>query len=207
MMKPQYTIALLAAVFATTFYCTSLAAQDQTQPPQSTGETQQAEPASVQPAQPSANAQPQTENRTLWIAKYDAETKAAQAVSVIQSATANTLKFSKLFDTVKTFETDASQPEGTWMLTGKEIEFSGGSAAKRALVGFGSGRSKVTMEYTLYNPEKKVVWTQRIRTKANFWVATALGAAQDQSKAMDEQGQKLVDTLARFFEQDSKASQ
>jgi hypothetical protein len=204
MIKPQCTIALVA-VFATTFFCAPLAAQEQTQPPQPAGPTQQTDTPSVQPSQPSATEQPQADKRIVWIAKYEAETKAAHAVSVIQSSTVNTLKFSNLFNAVKTFETDASQPEGTWMLTGKEVEFSGGSAAKRALVGFGSGRSKVTMEYTLYNPAKKAVWTQRIRTKANFWGAAAIGAAQDQSKTLDEQGQKLADALAKFFEQDRKA--
>ena len=112
----------------------------------------------------------------------------------------NALNYSNLFQSVKTFDTEATQPAGTWLLTGKELDYSGGSTAKRALVGFGSGRAHITMEYTLYDPNKKVVWTQKINTKPSFWgSAGTLGAVQNQSKAMDEQGQKLTDSLAKFF--------
>ena len=204
MLKTRYTIALISAALAVAFYAAPLPAQEE-QPQQ----PQEAQPAQTQPAQaetpqaapaPEPTAEPPRSNvRNLWIAKYESEIKAAAAVASIQAATANAMKYSNLFASVKTFESEAVQPEGAWTLTAKEIEFSGGSAAKRFLVGFGSGRSKVTMEYTLYDPSKKPVWTKRITTKANFWGAATLGAAQDQSKAMDEQGQKLTDALAEFF--------
>ena len=227
MLKTRYTIALISAALAVALYAAPLPAQEeQPQQPQQPQETQpaqpvptQTEPAQAAPAQsapmqaapsqvepvPAQSAPdhaaelPQNNVRNLWIAKYEAEVKAASAVASIQVSTVNALKYSNLFASVKTFESDATQPEGTWTLSAKEIEFSGGSAAKRALVGFGSGRAKVTMEYSLYDTSKKLVWTMKIKTKANFWGAAALGAAQDQGKAMDEQGQKLTDALAEFF--------
>ena len=137
--------------------------------------------------------------RNLWITRFTCDAKAASAVAAVQSSDTASLEYSNLFASVKTFETTATQPDGTWTLTAKETDFSGGSAAKRALLGYGSGRAKITMEYTLYDPAKKVVWTQKISTKSNFWGATTLGAAQDQGKAMDAQGQKLVDALTKFF--------
>lgn len=192
MTKTGFSITLVTAALAVALYPAALAAQhNQPQP------SQQAEPASAASAAQAAN--PQVGKPDLWIAQFEAESKAAAAVASIQVSTANALKYSNLFGSVKTFESDAKQPEGTWTLTGKEIEFSGGSAAKRALVGFGSGRAKVTMEYTLYDGAKKAVWTKKISTKANFWGAAALGAGQDQGKAMSEQGQKLTDALAQFF--------
>ncbi|HEU5458054.1 MAG TPA: DUF4410 domain-containing protein [Terracidiphilus sp.] len=200
MTKKRFASSLVIAALAVTLYPAAAAAQ-QDQPQQ----TQQAEPATAASAVQAATANPKADKPDLWIAKYEADTKAASAVASIQASTANALKYSNLFDSVKTFETDSAQPEGTWTLTGKETEFSGGSAAKRALVGFGSGRSKVTMEYTLYDAAKKAVWTKKITTKANFWGAAALGAAQDQGKAMDEQGQKLTDALAQFFSSDKRA--
>ena len=174
-------------------------AQAKPTPTEAQAEPAQTEPAQAEPAPEPAAEPPRNNVRNLWIAKYESEVKAAAAVASVQAATVNAMKYSNLFATVKTFESEAVQPEGAWTLTAKEIEFSGGSAAKRALVGFGSGRSKVTMEYTLYNPSRKPVWTKKITTKANFWGAATLGAAQDQSKAMDEQGQKLTDALAEFF--------
>jgi Domain of unknown function (DUF4410) len=199
MTKHRSTIALISAALTLALCSATLAAQEE-----QTQQLQEAQPAQAQQSatqQPAATAKPD-----LWIAKYEVkDTKAAAAVASVQAATGNALKYSNLFTSVKTFDSSATQPEGTWMLEAKETEFSGGSAAKRALVGFGSGRSKITMEYTLYDASKKVVWTKRITTKANFWGAAALGAAQDQGKAMDEQGQKLTDALAKFFNGGNKS--
>lgn len=198
MTKHRSTIALISAALALALCPAALAAQEE-----QAQQTQETQPAQTQ--QP-ATQQPASAKPDLWIAKYEAkDTKAAAAVASVQAATGNALKYSNLFTSVKTFDSSATQPEGTWMLEAKETEFSGGSAAKRALVGFGSGRSKITMEYTLYDASKKAVWTKKITTKANFWGAAALGAAQDQGKAMDEQGQKLTDALAKFFSGGSKS--
>ena len=187
MPKSNISVALLSVALAIAIFPVSLVAQEH--PPQ---EPQQTQPPAAQ--------QPQTDKRNLWIAKFETETKAAAAVASTQMSVSNTLNYSNLFGSVKTFETESTQPEGTWLLTGKELDFTGGSAAKRALVGFGSGRAHITMEYTLYNPAKKVVWTQKITTKPSFWgSAGALGASQNQGKAMDEQGQKLTDALTKFF--------
>lgn len=156
-------------------------------------------PQTVQPVQPITDQHSPKPN--LWIAKFAADTKAASAVAATQASDANALNYSNLFNTVKTFETDATQPAGTWSLTAKELEFTGGSAAARALVGWGAGRAHITMEYTLTDPEGKTVWTQKITTKPSFWGASgALGAVQNQHQAMDEQGQKLTNALSRFFD-------
>lgn len=149
----------------------------------------------------------QQQDRSLWIDKFSADAKAASAVASVQMSTANALKYSNLFATVKTFDTDAKQPEGTWLLTAKEVEFSGGSTAKRALIGFGSGRAKITMEYTLTDASKKAVWTKKITTKPSYWgAAGAMGAVQNQSGAVDEQAQKLVNALTSFFSPDKESA-
>lgn len=185
MARPKLLHSLLTATLAFTSFTIALAAQDQKPP----------EPQPAQPAQPQ-----QQPKHDLWIAKFTADTKAAGAVASTQMSDANALKYSNLFDTVKTFETDATQPAGTWSLAAKELDFSGGSTAARALVGFGAGRSHITMEYTLTDPDGKVVWTKKITTKPSFWgSAGAMGAVQNQGAAMDEQAQKLIDELSKFF--------
>ncbi len=123
----------------------------------------------------------------------------------IQSSEASALRSSKLFDAVKSFATDPVQPTGTWTLESKEVSFSAGSAAKRALVGFGAGRSQITMDYTLLDPQKKVVWTTSLTTKPPFCaVGGIIGAEQSQKPAVDEQPQKLIDALSKFFNPDAK---
>ena len=192
MATPKLLLTLFAATLASTLFPIAVVAQDQ-------------KPPEAQPVKADQPQQVQKPGRTLWIAKFTADTKAAGAVASTQASDANALKYGNLFDAVKTFETDPTQPAGTWMLTGKETDFSGGSTATRALVGFGAGRSHITMEYTLTDPDGKVVWTQKITTKPSFWgSAGALGAVQNQGAAMDEQAQKLTNALNKFFNPDAK---
>lgn len=142
----------------------------------------------------------QPEHRSLWIAKFTCETKAASAVAATQHHDSDALKYSSLFDGVTTFETDATQPQGTWALTANEVDYSGGSTAARALVGWGAGRASITMEYKLSDPSGKVVWTQKVKTRPSWWGSSGtLGAVQNQGAAVDEQAQKLTDSLAKFF--------
>jgi hypothetical protein len=191
-VRPKFSIALLSMALTTAIFSIALSAQEQK--PQ--------EPQPAKPEQPKP-VQSQRPKRSLWIAKFTSDTKAAAAVSTIQASDANALKYGNLFETVKTFDSDLTQPTGTWTLDGKELDFSGGSAATRALVGFGAGRAHITMEYTLSDPDGKVMWTQKITTKPSFWgSAGAMGAVQSQGQAMDEQGQKLTDALSKFFTSD-----
>lgn len=157
---------------------------------------QQAQP---QPSQPQPTAQA-PQHRILWIAKFTCDPKAASAVASTQRSDADALGYSSLFESVSTFEKDATQPQGTWSLTGNEVAFSGGSTAERALVGYGAGRRSITMEYKLTDPSGNVVWTAKIKTKPSIWgSAGALGAVQNQSAAEDEQAQKLIAGLSTYF--------
>lgn len=141
------------------------------------------------------------QHRNLWIAKFTCEPKAASAVASTQAGDSNALKYSSLFEKVTTFDTDAKQPEGTWSLSGKEVGFTGGSTAARALVGFGAGRASITMEYTLTDPSGKVAWTDKIKTKPSWWGSSGtMGAVQNQGAAEDEQAQKLTQALTKYFQ-------
>lgn len=158
--------------------------------------------AQQQPQQPQAQSQPQPppQPRNLWIAKFTCDTKAASAVAATQRNDSDALQYSNLFNGVTTFNTSATQPQGTWSLTANEVDFSGGSTAERAIIGWGSGRASITIEYTLTDPSGKAVWTQKIKTKPSFWGASGeLGAVQNQGAAVDDQAQKLVDALTKYF--------
>lgn len=140
------------------------------------------------------------QQRNLWVAKFEGETKAASAVAAVQASDENGLKYSNLFGQVTAFDASPTQPAGSWSLTAKELDFSGGSAAARALVGYGAGRAHIEMQYELRDPEGKTVWTQKIKTKPSFWGATgAVGAVQNQGQAESDQAQKLIDALGKFF--------
>jgi len=185
MATSKFLLPLLIATFASTLLPVAIAAQDQASPGAQL----------AQAAQP-----PVQTKRVLWIAKFSANAKASGAVASTQISDANALKYSNLFDSVTTFETEVTQPAGTWSLAAKETDYSGGSTATRALVGFGAGRAHITMEYTLTDPDGKVVWTHKITTKPSFWGSVGYtGAVQNQGEAMDEQAQKLISELSRVF--------
>jgi|HubBroStandDraft_1064217.scaffolds.fasta_scaffold21785_3 hypothetical protein len=190
-MSKHFALLLSSVMIAVAFSASGASAQSSqpqqpSQPPQ-TDQAQQQTPAQPQP-------------RKLWIAKFTCETKAASAVAATQAGDTNALKYTSLFDTVTTFDADAKQPDGTWTLAANETDFSGGSAAARALVGMGAGRETITMEYTLTDPTGKAVWTQKIKTKPSFWgSAGQLGMVQNQGAATDEQAQKLIDALSKYF--------
>lgn len=172
---------LLSAIVAVAACATGAPAQQQQQP--------QASPS-----------QPQGQHRNLWIGKFTCDIKAASAVAATQHHDFDAMQYSNLFDGVTTFETAATQPQGTWSLTANEADFSGGSTAERALIGYGAGRASITMEYKLADPSGKVVWSQKIKTKPSFWGASGgFGAVQNQGAAEDQQAQKLTEALAKYF--------
>jgi hypothetical protein len=143
---------------------------------------------------------PQPGARQLWIAKFTGEDKAAAAIAAAQQDDVGALRQSSLFSKVTSFSTDATQPAGTWLLSANEVGYSGGSTAKRVIVGYGTGRAHLELEYKLANPTGTVVWTKRIKTEPSFWSSTgAVGGVQDQAAAVDKQPQKLLDELAKFF--------
>lgn len=141
----------------------------------------------------------------LWIAKFECEPKAAQAVAGSQQADFAALQYSNLFSVVTLFSTQTTAPAGAWTLTGKELDFAGGSAAERAIVGFGSGRAHLVMLYELHDPSGKVVWSKKLKTEPSFWGSTGyVGPVQNQGAAWGKQGQALVNELQKYFQGDTK---
>lgn len=152
------------------------------------------------PQAPANNASGPAQDKTLWIAKFSCEAKAAPAVASIQQDDAAALQYTNLFKSVSSFATDAKQPAGSWSLSGKEISFAGGSTAERVIVGFGSGRAHVEMLYELSDPAGKVVWTKKIKTQPSFWSSSgAVGGVQNQHAAVSQQSQKLIDEITKYF--------
>lgn len=138
--------------------------------------------------------------RNLWIARFMGQTKALTAIASVQHGDLATLEQSNLFGKVSSYTTVTEQPVGTWALSGKETSFSKGSAAKRVMLGFGSGRAHIVMEYKLRNPIGKVVWSKKIKTEPSFWASGgAVGGIQNQNAAFGKQPQKLLEALSKFF--------
>jgi hypothetical protein len=158
-------------------------------------------PAAKAPEQPSkAEPGPAHAGRDLWIARFTGQTKALTAVASVQQGDLATLEQSNLFGKVSSYPADTTQPAGTWALTGKETSFSKGSAVKRVMLGFGSGRAHIVMDYKLRNPEGKVVWSKKIKTEPSFWASGgAVGGVQNQNAAFSKQSQKLLEALTKFF--------
>ena len=146
------------------------------------------------------SAAPQPGARQLWIARFTCEGKAVAAVAAVQHDDLRALRQSSLFGKVSSFASDATQPARTWSFSANEVSYSAGSTAERVMVGYGTGRAHLEMEYKLTNPAGSVVWTKRIKTEPSFWSSSGdEGGIQNQDAAVHQQAQKLLDELSKFF--------
>lgn len=143
---------------------------------------------------------PHPDARQLWVAKFTSQDKAAAAVAAAQQDDLGALRQSNLFSKVTSFSTDPSQPAGSWSLSANEIGYSGGNTARRVMLGYGTGRAHLELEYKLTNPAGLVVWTRRIKTEPSFWSSSGpMGSVQNQGAAIDQQPPKLLHELSKFF--------
>jgi hypothetical protein len=138
--------------------------------------------------------------RRLWISKFTCQAQAAAAVAVVQKDDLAALRQSSLFQEVSSYATYSEQPEGTWRLSAKETSYARGSAAERSIIGWGTGRAHLAMGYELRDPSGAIAWTQEIKTEPPLWGSTGdTGGIQDQTPAVTEQPDKLLEALSKFF--------
>lgn len=139
-------------------------------------------------------------SRSLWVARFTGQPKAEAAITSVEQGDVAVLQQSGLFKTVVSFSSQPDQPTGNWVLSAKEISYSGGSTAKRVMIGFGSGRSHIVMKYELRNPDGSTVWTKTIKSEPSFWASGgAIGGIQSQNASPGKQAQKLLSALSEFF--------
>lgn len=77
-------------------------------------------------------------------------------------------------------------------------EFSSGSAAKRVLVGFGSGRSTVDGRLVFQGEDGKELSNQRIRVRGNLAWSAYQGGERQRSQAVNAFDQRLMEAIARL---------
>lgn len=141
-----------------------------------------------------------TAGKSLWISKFQCNAKAAQAVAAVQQQMPAALQYSNLFTSVTSFTQQPAAPAGAWMLKGKEIKYSAGSAAMRGLIGFGSGRARLVMLYKLISPGGKVVWKKQISSSPSFFGSYgSKGMIQSQRAAVNKQAQEFVNDLQAYM--------
>ncbi|HXH48870.1 MAG TPA: hypothetical protein VNM47_05945 [Terriglobia bacterium] len=135
--------------------------------------------------------------KNLWLARFTSPSNATAVVASAQTADLEAIQQSGLFGKVSSFRTETEKPDGAWELSADAIDYSHGSTAKSMLVGFGSGRAHLVMEYKLKNPAGETVWTSKIKTHPSFWSS----AVTDLHNAKaDRQAQKLLDELTKFMQ-------
>lgn len=90
------------------------------------------------------------------------------------------LKESRLFESVLTPEEAAPRDDAARLeLTATLVEFKGGNAAARMLVGMGAGRASATFDMSLIDAATgKTIWQGKIKKTASFFANTSSSAAQ-----------------------------
>ncbi len=139
------------------------------------------------------------QRRTLWVAKFSGQVKAATAIAAVQKADLGALQYSGLFEKISSFASNPNPPAGSWVLSGIEVGYYGGNVVKRSLLGLGTGRAHIIMEYKLRSPQGDVVWTKRVKSEPSLWNSAGLAGSLENQNSSSKQAQQLVEALSKFF--------
>jgi len=114
----------------------------------------------------------------------------------VRTAVMQALKDAKLFEEVLTSE--QAEETGTAMLHGRLVDFAAGNAAKRLMVGFGSGRAHARFEFTVEDVVSgRVVWKKAIKQTASFWFNSTTSSAAERAELPDAVAKKLVEEMKK----------
>lgn len=81
-------------------------------------------------------------------------------------------------------------------LQAKLVDFAPGNAAKRLMVGFGSGRAHARFDFTLKDAASgEVVWQGSVKQTASYWFNQYTSSASERGELPEGVAKKLVEQL------------
>ena len=83
-------------------------------------------------------------------------------------------------------------------LEGRLVDFAGGNAAKRLMVGFGSGRAHATFLFQLKDEASgEIVWEKRLKQTASFWFNSTTSSAAERAELPEGLAKQLSKELKK----------
>ena len=137
-------------------------------------------------------------DQTLVVMPFEKAVKGAAGFpEATRTVVIETMKDEALFGAVLTPEEAAAKGiTDALELTAKLIDFEAGSAAKRLLVGFGSGRAHAVFEFSLKD-SKGEIWKKTIKSTASFWFNGSTSSATERSELPEGIAKELAKELKK----------
>jgi uncharacterized protein DUF4410 len=83
-------------------------------------------------------------------------------------------------------------------LEGRLLDFAGGNAAKRLMVGFGSGRAHATFLFQLKDAASgEIVWEKKVKQTASFWFNSTTSSAAERAELPEGLAKQLSKELKK----------
>ena len=104
-----------------------------------------------------------------------------------------------VFSSVLTPEEAKEKDKATFVeLSGKLVDLEQGNAAKRMMVGFGSGRAHAGFEFTVKDATTgDVLWHKTIKQTASFWFNGTTSSAAERAELPEGLAKKFVEELKK----------
>jgi uncharacterized protein DUF4410 len=140
------------------------------------------------------------------VERFESSVKGAIGLpDAVRGACVQAIKEDVVFSEVVTTEEDKSKngenaPVKTAVLrlSGHLVDFDPGNAAKRMMVGFGTGRAHASFDFTLRDPATgRVVWQKRVKQTASFWFNGTTSSAAERGELPEGLAKKLVGELKK----------
>jgi hypothetical protein len=135
-----------------------------------------------------------------------AEKAVGNLPDAVRSAAIHAIKEEGLFTSTLTSEEAKAKENEAWTekkgvltLYGRLVDFDPGNAAKRMMVGLGTGRAHANFEFVLKNAASgEVVWQKTIKQTASFWFNGTTSSAAERAELPEELAKKLVKELSKL---------
>ncbi len=138
--------------------------------------------------------------KTLVVKPFESAVQGAATLpQATREAVIQMMKDGTLFPEILTPEEAKDKDKATVLeLEAKLVDFAAGSAAKRLMVGFGSGRAHAGFDFIFRDAATgDVVWTKRVKSTASFWFSGTTSSASQRQELPESVAKKLIEEVKK----------
>ena len=134
-------------------------------------------------------------SKTAVVLPFESAVQGAPGLAeATRTAVIQTLKDGGTFAAVLTPEEAKDKDKATLVeISARLVDFAAGNAAKRLMVGFGSGRAHAGFEFTLKDPVTgETVWQETIKQTASLWFSSYTSSGAERAELPQKVAKKFV---------------
>jgi len=137
-------------------------------------------------------------SKTAVVLPFESAVQGAPGLpEATRTAVIQTLKDSGTFVAVLTPEEAKDKDKATLVeISARLVDFAAGNAAKRVMLGFGSGRAHAGFEFTIKNPVTgQTVWQETVKQTASLWFNSYTSSGAERAELPQKVAKKLAQDL------------